>query len=323
MTVNTSFSLSVNKLAIPLIREMIEKKDALRIKTERTPEGTTIIDAGLEVPGGYLAGKYMTEICMGGLGKTQILDVKFGELSLPAISVFTDHPGVALFGAQFAGWRISVGKYFAMGSGPARALSVKPKELYEKISYHDESNEAVIVLEATAKPTTEVVTYIANECHVAPDGLYVILAPTSSLAGSTQISGRIVETGLHKLTDVGFDPKKVISGYGIAPIAPVHPKFNRSMGRTNDMLLYGGTTYFTVEADDDSKLKELVERVPSSTSRDYGKPFADVFKAAGYDFYKIDASLFAPAAITVNNVKTGATLTAGKVNPEILKLSVS
>jgi len=315
-------SLSVNKLIVPLVREMVEKKDILRVGVERTPEGATIVDAGINVLGGYLAGKYVTEICMGGLGKAQIVNVHLDDLSLPAVSVITDHPAIALLGAQFAGWRITIGKYFAMGSGPARALSLKPKELYEKIEYHDESDEAVIVLEASAKPTPDAIALIANECCVNPDRLYVLLAPTSSLAGSTQISGRIAEAGLHKLTELGFDPKKVISGCGVAPIAPVHPKFNRAMGRTNDMILYGGVTYFTVEADDDSRLRELVDKVPSSTSRDYGKPFADVFKAAGYDFYKIDASLFAPAVITVNNVKTGATFTAGKVNPEILRQSI-
>jgi len=317
-----TMSLSVNKLALPLVQEMIERKDILRVKVERTAEGATIIDAGVESPGGYLAGKYMTEVSMGGLGCAQIVDIHLGDLYLPAISVFTDHPSIALFGAQFAGWRINVGKYFAMGSGPARALSLKPKELYEKIDYRDESDEAVIVLEASAKPTLEAIASIANECHVSPDRLYVVLAPTSSLAGSTQISGRIVETGLHKLTELGFDPKKAISGYGVAPIAPVHPRSNRAMGRTNDMLLYGGVTYFTVETDDDAKLEELVEKVPSSTSRDYGRPFADIFKAASYDFYKVDPMLFAPAVITVNNVKTGGIFTAGRVNPEVLRRSI-
>ncbi|RJS80966.1 methenyltetrahydromethanopterin cyclohydrolase, partial [Candidatus Bathyarchaeota archaeon] len=35
-------------------------------------------------------------------------------------------------------------------------------------------------------------------------------------------------------------------------------------------------------------------------------------------FYKIDPNLFAPAIIIVNNVKTGKTFKAGKINPQIL-----
>ena len=117
-------------------------------------------------------------------------------------------------------------------------------------------------------------------------------------------------------------PKKALSGLGYAPIAPVHPKFIEAMGRTNDMILYGGIVHLTVEWDDDTKLKEMVELVPSINSKDYGKPFAEIFKEAGYDFYKIDPALFAPAAIMVNNVKTGHFFKAGKINSDVLKQSI-
>jgi methenyltetrahydromethanopterin cyclohydrolase len=39
--------------------------------------------------------------------------------------------------------------------------------------------------------------------------------------------------------------------------------------------------------------EELAEKLPSGTSRDYGRPFAEIFKAYKGDFYKIDGSLFA------------------------------
>ena len=139
------------------------------------------------------------------------------------------------------------------------------------------------------------------------------------MAGSVQISGRIVEAGVHKLTEIGLDPKMILSGCGQAPIAPIHPKSARSMGRTNDAILYGGITYYSVAFEDDARLKELVSKAPASASRDYGRPFYEIFKAADFDFYKIDPGLFAPAAFVVNNVKTGATHTAGKINPQVLK----
>ena len=209
-----------------------------------------------------------------------------------------------------------------MGSGPARALALKPKDLYAKIEYLDKADTATIVLETSVKPPQEVVEYLLKECKVSPKKLYVIVVPTSSIAGSTQISGRIVETGLHKLTEVGLDPKTVLSGIGYAPIAPVHPKSNKAMGRTNDMILYGGTVFFNVAYDDDDKLIEFVEESPSSRSSDYGRPFADIFKDVGYDFYKVDAALFAPAVVAVNNVKTGKCFQAGKINANVLKQSL-
>ena len=312
--------VSVNVTASKIVEEMIAKQDEIGVSVYKVNE-STVIDAGAEAPGGYLAGRYLTEVCLGGLGSVATTWKQYGEMSLPAVVVKTDHPSIALLGSQFAGWQIKVEKFFAMGSGPARALALKPKELYEKIGYRDEADTAVIVLETTQKPDEAVVEYISSACNVEPKDLYMILASTSSLAGSAQISGRIVETGLHKLVDVGFDPKLVLYGSGCAPIAPAHPKFHRAMGRTNDALLYGGETFFAVRCEDDEELRRVVEQVPSSKSRDYGRSFFETFKEAGYDFYKIDPALFAPACITVNNLKTGSVYRAGQINEKVLKES--
>jgi methenyltetrahydromethanopterin cyclohydrolase len=93
------------------------------------------------------------------------------------------------------------------------------------------------------------------------------------------------------------------------------------MARTNDALLYGGTAYYTVEYDDETKLIEIVKKAPSMASKAYGKPFIEIFKEAKYDFYKIDPNLFAPAIVTVNNVKTGNTFECGEINVKALTKS--
>ncbi|MBS7644366.1 methenyltetrahydromethanopterin cyclohydrolase [Candidatus Bathyarchaeota archaeon] len=314
--------LSVNRNALAVLRRLIERQVEFNVNVKSLASGTTFIDAGINSKGGFLAGKLITEICLGGYGKANLSSITYGDMKLPSIFVATDYPAIATLGSQFAGWKISVGKYFAMGSGPARALALKPKELFEKIGYRDESDVAVILLETTEEPPPEAAEFIAKECNVAADKLYIIATPTSSIAGSVQISGRVVETGLHKLTEVGLDPKCVLYGCGSAPIAPVHPKFAKAMGRTNDMILYGGSTMYIVDYESDEELREITEKVPSSTSKDYGKPFAEVFKEAGYDFYKIDPGLFAPASITVNNIRTGTVFKAGEVNVAIIKKSI-
>jgi len=314
--------LSVNRNALRVLQRLIERQVEYNVNVKNLTSGTTFIDAGISSKGGFLAGKLITEICLGGYGKANLSFMTYGDMKLPSIFVATDYPAIATLGSQFAGWKISVGKYFAMGSGPARALALKPKELYEKIDYRDESDVAVILFETAEEPPPEAAEFIARECNVAADKLYIIATPTSSIAGSVQISGRVVETGLHKLTEVGLDPKCVLYGCGSAPIAPIHPKFAKAMGRTNDMILYGGSTTYIVDYEFDEKLKEITEKVPSSTSKDYGKPFADVFKKAGYDFYKIDPGLFAPASIIVNNVRTGSVFKAGEVNDAIIKQSI-
>ena len=304
-----------------LLEKLVEKSALYKVKVEMTSHGTTIVDAGIEAEGGFQAGRLITEICLGGLGKTRLSFRKYDDLALQSIFVRTNHPAVAALGSQFAGWRLSDEGYSAIGSGPARALALKPKELYEEIRYKDESDKAVIVLETEKSPPLRLIDHIAEDCNIQAAKLAVILTPTTSSAGSTQIAGRIVETGLHKLRRLGLDPKKVQSAWGYAPIAPVHPKFAKAMGRTNDAILYGGTSSYTVDYGDEEKLKEIVEKAPSSASSAYGKTFYDIFKDSGYDFYRIDPDLFAPATIIINNVRTGRRFKNGKVNVQMLKKS--
>ena len=225
-------------------------------------------------------------------------------------------------GSQFAGWQIKEGDYFAIGSGPARALALKPKEIYEKIAYKDDFDKAVIVLETDKHPPEKMLQRFVKDCHVPSEKLAVILTPTASIAGATQVSGRIVETGIHKLSTLELNPNMILYAWGIAPISPVHPKFVQAMARTNDAILYGGITYYTVEYDDEEKLKEIVEKAPSKASKSYGKPFIEIFKDANYDFYRIDSNLFAPAVLIINNVKTGKVFKAGEINTEILTKSL-
>lgn len=314
--------LSVNRNALPFVKELVQKSKELGVEVTKMSNGTTIIDVGSKTRGGFQAGRLVTKICLGGYGQVQLSHADFGGLDLPTIHVFTDHPALSTLGSQLSGWAIRVGDYFALGSGPARALALKPRELYERINYRDESDVAILMLESSEGPTDEVAEHIAGDCGVKPGGLYLILTPTSSVAGSVQISGRIVETGIHKLTELDFDPKRILYASGYAPIAPIHPKFEEAMGRTNDMVLYGGTAGYIVDHDSDEELRSIVNEAPSSASKDYGRPFSEIFEKADRDFYKIDPGLFAPAFISLTNVRSGKTFSAGGVNVDIIKKSI-
>ena len=313
--------LSVNRNAHGLVKILCDCANEFGVIVKKSPSGATLIDAGIEARGGFGSGQLITEICLGGLAKAKITYKEYGDLELPSIFVYTDYPAISSLGSQFAGWQIKANKYNAMGSGPARALALKPKEIYEKIDYTDVSDIAVLVLETSQEPTEEAVAMISEGCKVSPENLFLVLVPTASVAGSVQISGRIVETGLHKLSEVGLDPKLVTSACGIAPIAPVHPKMAQAMGRTNDAIIYAGTAYYTVNAEDE-QLKEFLAKAPASASKAYGKPFMEIFKEAGYDFYKIDPGLFAPAVFVINNAKTGKTFRAGKIDIDVFKQSI-
>jgi methenyltetrahydromethanopterin cyclohydrolase len=318
----TENRLSVNYSAWQLAKKLCDEPEEYGVSVKETISGAILIDVGIKAKGGFLAGKIITEICLGGLGKAEVFTSRYNNLELPSISVYTDYPAIAALGSQFAGWQIKVEKYFAMGSGPARALALKPRELYEKIGYVDEADVAVLVLETAKEPPERVITYISNQCKITPDRLVLILVPTTTVAGSTQISGRVVEEGIHKLTKLGLDPKSVIRACGYAPIAPVHPNFAEAMGRTNDAIIYAGVTCYTVRHEDDNKLEELVNKATSLASKSYGRPFIEIFKEANYDFYQIDSGLFAPAVLIVTNAKTGNIFKAGEANIKVFKQSI-
>jgi methenyltetrahydromethanopterin cyclohydrolase len=310
--------LSINRLAWKLLDKLSQNLELYGVEVEETNSGAIIVDAGVKAKGGFLAGKIITEICMGGLGKAQITHSQYGQMELPSIFVHTDHPVVATLGSQFAGWQIKKGDYFAIGSGPGRALALKPKEIYEKIGYKDDFDRTIVVLETEKLPPETLINRLAGDCHVPPENLALVLTPTTSLAGATQISGRIVETGIHKLSTLGMSVGAILYAWGCAPIAPIHQKFAKAMARTNDAILYGGTAYYVIDYEDEEELAKIVQKAPSKASKNYGKPFMEIFKEAGYDFYKIDPNLFAPAVLIVNNVRTGNTFKSGEINSKIL-----
>ncbi len=320
--------INLNLSALSLVKRLCNEPMKYGVSVEETMSGATVIDAGINARGGFLAGKMVTEICLGGYGQAEILPAQYGDVVLPSIYVQTDYPAIATLASQFAGWRIKVDKYSAIGSGPARVLALKPKELYEKLMYKENSEVAVLVLETNKKPPEDVIQKISNQCGVRPENLFLVLISTSCLAGSTQVSGRIVETGLHKLEKLGLHPNLVQYAWGYAPIIPLHPRFDEAMGRTNDAILYGGTAYYIVNYEDDDKLEKLVRLAPSSASKMIQEAktlakksprFLEIFKEAGFDFYEIDPNVFAPAIVVVNNMRTGKIFRAGSLDIVTLK----
>ena len=130
----------------------------------------------------------------------------------------------------------------------------------------------------------------------------------------------MLEVALHKAHTLGFPLHHMVDGAGAAPLPPPAADFLTAMGRTNDAILFGGQVQLFVDCDD-HEAERLAVGLPSSASKDYGKPFAWVFKDAEYDFYRIDPNLFAPAAVSVTALKSGRTFHAGARDEKLLGLS--
>jgi methenyltetrahydromethanopterin cyclohydrolase len=314
-------SLMMNERAREIADAMVEDAAGLRISSQTLASGAAVIDAGVAVHGGLNAGLLMSEVCMGGLGEVEYASLHLGGENWPGVQVYTDHPAVSCMASQYAGWAIQVDKYFAMGSGPLRAHARVEKELFERLQYAEAATCGVLVLEGRDLPTDAVAQYVARKANPSPGQLTFIIAPTASLAGGTQISARILETGLHKMETLGFDVSKVTSGIGTAPVATVAKNDLRGIGRTNDCILYGGQAHYTLAADD-TELADLAAKLPASASKDYGTPFYQIFERYDKDFYKIDPMLFSPAEVWLTSARTGRTFHAGRVNAEVLRQSL-
>ena len=312
-------TLVLNQRARVLADRLAAEDDALGIAVRTLPGGTRLIDCGSAVPGGLEAGRRLAEICMAGLGSITFTPLVLDGRWLPGLAVVTDHPALACLASQYAGWRIDRDGYFAMASGPGRAL-IRGEELFDDLDVDERASAAVLCLEARDEPPEALAAYVAERAGVAPADLTLLFAPTASLAGGVQIAARIVETALHKLHELDFDVRRVVSGFGTCPLQPVARTDPEAIGRTNDAVLYGGQVELTVDAPD-GELEALVDRLPSSASRDYGEPFGKVLEEANFDFYAIDPLLFSPARIRLTSVGSGRSFEAGRVNLEVLERS--
>src|SRR5712671_3357208 len=236
----------MNERASLLADTYIQRSAELRIAMATLSNGARVLDAGVNVPGGFAAGLALAQLCMGGLGHIEFTSLTIGGDTWPGVNVWTDHPAESCMASQYAGWAINPEGFFAMGSGPLRAKARVERELFGRLGYAESATRGVLVLEGRALPTDSVVTWVAAKAGLAPDALTFAVAPTASVGGGVQIVARVLETGLHKMETIGFDVTRVVSAMGTAPLPTMARSDMRAIGRTNDCILYGGQARYTV-----------------------------------------------------------------------------
>lgn len=315
--------LSVNAHVAPWVDRLCREAEALGVAVRHDDSGVRLVDCGIEAPGSVAAGLLVGEICMAGLGSVTL--ASGAADGWPTwLAVRSSQPVLACLASQYAGWSLAATKeetggkkFFSLGSGPARALAAKEK-LYDELGYRDRAGSGVIVLEVDRVPPRVVVDKLLRDCGLQASGLTIVLTPTTSRAGTTQVVARVLEVALHKAHELGFALGDIVDGFATAPLPAPSPDGVEAMGRTNDAILYGGRVHLSVTGSDDAA-RALAERLPSRHSKDFGRSFAEIFKAAGYDFYKIDGALFAPAEVWVSNVATGRTWHGGALEMPLLQ----
>ncbi len=314
--------LSINREAMKIVRRILDAPDALGVVVSRLACGATVIDMGQQAPGGWAAGRLYTLVTLGGLGEVSYEPFVVGDRVLSAVRVMIDHPLEACVASQIAGWRLEGAREGApILAGPARALNHANLDHYfELIDYRDRADEGVIAIQTAEPVTDDWATTIAAACQLAPEHLYILVAPNSSLVCAIQVAARIVEQSLHRLAEEGFDLRAVQYAHGIGVIPPLIADEVVAMGRINDSLLYGGIATLCVDAADDA-IATVIGKVVSVASRAYGRPFVEIYEEAGRDFYQIPLDLHSPAVLHINNMRTGHTFSAGEINDGVLRQS--
>ena len=318
-------NIGINKLAQPLVEQLCAHADQLSLSVTKAENQARIVDAGIKSHGSLEAGRLIAEICLGGLGRVSLTHDGIATNWPLTVHVNTVNPVLACLASQYAGWSLAHEaddkKFQALGSGPARALACR-EDLFKELAYRDQSDHGVIVLEVDEYPPLPLLDKIALQCGIEACNLTVILTPTCSLAGSMQVVARVLEVALHKVHELGFELDDIVDGCGSAPFPPPAKDFITGMGRTNDAILFAGRVHLFVNGEIDAA-ESLAQKLPSNTSRDYGRPFAEVFQDYKYDFFKIDPMLFSPAQIAVSHLPSGKTFHAGIIALDLLESSFS
>lgn len=305
---------SLNRMAVELVDEALDFAEELRISVTELPSGATVLDFGRDAVGGIEAGLLLAEIQTAGLATVQTRMGHLADNPLPYVELQCDHPAISLLGSQKAGWELRFDDEFSfegLGGGPARALVAEEDEFHE-MEYFDEFDLTVLTIETIDQPSTQLVSYIAEQTDVPESGVYLPIYPTGSIAGSVSGAARAAELAVFRLFELGYPLENILSVSGSAPVAPVSYDERIAMGRTNDALAYGGEVYLSV-AEDDPAFAEI----PSRAREKYGTPFEEIFAAVDWNFYDVDEAVFAPASVTIDIID-GPTHQFGSTEPDVL-----
>jgi methenyltetrahydromethanopterin cyclohydrolase len=293
--------LELNKKSCQILEELRNIKGVESTEHRIDERRVVVIDLGVaaKIPeqDQSVTGIKVAEASMGGLGRVQI-NGNILETRIPK------HPGIATISCQLAGWAIDISGKKKLGSGPARIPAGKPGKLIDAAGYMEKPKEAALILETDTLPDKESCKRILDQ--TGTEKLIIAAFKEDGKTGLINVLARIAEVGIYRLHNIGYDIKKIRSAKGSVPI----PKNSKDlMHESNDAIIYQGTVTIEVDGWDPALTGKAVSRASNS----YGKKFKQIFQEAGGDFYKIDPDIFAPAKITVTDLKDGKSYTAGEL----------
>jgi methenyltetrahydromethanopterin cyclohydrolase len=295
---------SLNRMAVELVDEAIDFAPELGLAVHDLESEATVLDFGVDVPGGLEAGLLLAEVTTAGLATVDTTMGEAGGGPRTHVELTTDHPATALLCAGKAGWELSVGGFEGLGSGPARALVAEEAE-FDAVGYRDEFDLAVLAVESDDLPGQAVADHVAERAGVPRSAVYLPAFATGSITGSVVSAARAAELATFRLFELGYDPLDVLSVTAEAPVAPPTDDERTALARTTDALVYGARVHLQVAAPFDR-----FDEVASAAAAEHGRPLAEAFADADWRFDALSPGVFGPAQVTVD-VRGGETTTYG------------
>ena len=177
---SVAVALTLNERALRLADYLASNAASQRVAVHTSAAGARIIDCGLKTPGGLQAGLGLARVCLAGLADVSLVPGDVGGVACPQVVVSSDAPVSACMASQYAGWQVSVGKFFAMGSGPMRAAYGK-EELFDHIGQREKPPVAVGTLESRKMPDDAVIEYLQKALDLPANKITLCVAPAASI----------------------------------------------------------------------------------------------------------------------------------------------
>lgn len=304
---------------ITLVRGLEHDACILGLAISRLENGATVIDCGANAAGSWEAGRRITEISQGGMASARLGVTEVAGVVLPEITVESWSPVLSAYGLQVSVPLIEVGPAIRI-SGPILArfadspLGVPREELGGRAW-------GIGVIESDRLPEPRFAEALASRSGLPASDLTLIVVPAGTVAGATQIAGRINESVVFTIErSLGIDCACVSHLLGAAPVAPAAAVAAPSTVTPDDLIHYAGRVVLTIDPEVGMDLADLAAQLTFRSTPIYGRRFGELLADAGGVFEAIPGlvNLNKVAQVTVIDRRTGDAFSAGERNESML-----
>lgn len=300
-----------------LVRSLIRDAWPLGIRVSHGPGGETVIDCGLNAAGTWETGRRIVEIAHGGLASATLGVASVCDMALPSITVESWRPAHSAFRLQVSLPLDEIDPAIRV-SGPILARLRMRSEPDPPAGESRADAWGVAVVE-TDRWDESIAVALAQRADLPRSDLTLLLVPGRSVAGSTQIAGRINECVVFTLEEsLAVDATSVVHMIGDVPVAP--PALPSADVLPDDLIHYAGRAVLTMDAERED-LSSLAKALTFASTPHYGKRFSELLNAAGGVFEAIPGliDLNKIAQVSLLDVRTGATFSAGARDETLLR----